>query len=378
MLDLNLTRENIDKIDNQIVKLFEERMELASKVADYKRATGKQVFDKEREMSKLDTLQGLVTDERNRYPVKELFTQIMSMSRKRQYALLESYAADLSFLKTPELPLSTTDPVVFFGEEGSYSQVAMEEYFGEHVKCFARPTFKQVMEAVNSGEAAYGVLPIENSSTGGVLDTYDLLLDYRNYIVGEHVVKIDHALLGLPGANIDDIKNVYSHPQGIMQCHAFFESRPDITCKQYMSTSASAKKVLEDGDITKAAIASKRAAKCYNLQILKEKLNTESTNSTRFIIITNQKIFLENANKVSICFELPHESGSLYNMLSHFIYNNLNLTKIESRPIPGRNWEYRFFVDVSGNLQDAGMKNAINGIKEEATNVRILGNYITV
>ena len=379
MKDLLEIRKEIDVIDKQMVALFEERMSLTQEVARYKSQTGKAVLDKERENSKLETLQALVQSEYNKYPVKELFTQIMSMSRKYQYSLIQSYSSELAFETVEKLPFEETSKVVFFGEPGSYSEQAMYEYFGEKpFEASPAETFKEVMELAHSGKADYGVLPIENSSTGGIQDIYDLLINYDNYIVGEHVVKIDHSLVGLPGASMDRLKKVYSHPQGIMQCSTFFEEHPQIEAIKYLSTAAGAKKVLEDQDITQGAIASPRAAAYYGLSILKEKLNYESSNSTRFIIIANQKIYLENANKVSICFELPHESGTLYNMLSHFIYNNLNMTKIESRPILGRPWEYRFYVDFEGNLKDAGVKNAINGIKEEAVNLKILGNFSIV
>ena len=379
MKDLLEIRDEIDVIDKQMVALFEARMALTQNVAEFKSKTGKPVLDKERENSKLETLQSFVQSEYNKYPVKELFTQIMSMSRKYQYSLIKSYSSDLTFEQIESLPFTEDSKVVFFGEPGSYSEQAMFEYFGEKpFQSFPSETFKEVMEMVHSGKADYGVLPIENSSTGGIQDIYDLLLHYDNYIVGEHVVKIDHSLVGLSGATIEGLKKVYSHPQGIMQCSTFFEEHPQIEPIKYLSTAAGAKKVLEDNDITQGAIASPRAASVYGLSVLKEKLNYESSNSTRFIIIANKKMYLENANKVSICFELPHESGTLYNMLSHFIYNNLNMTKIESRPILGRPWEYRFYVDFEGNLTDAGVKNAINGIKEEAVNLKVLGNFAIV
>ena len=136
-----------------------------------------------------------------------------------------------------------------------------------------------------------------------------------------------------------------------------------------------AKKMMEDQDTTQAAVCNEYAAELYGLDILAREINDESDNSTRFIIVTNQKVFLKNASKISICFEIPHESGSLYHLLSHFIYNDLNMTKIESRPVEGKSWEYRFFVDFEGNLADAAVKNAIRGLREEALNLKILGNY---
>ena len=194
-------------------------------------------------------------------------------------------------------------------------------------------------------------------------------------IVAEHVIKVEQDLLGLPGTKLEDIKMVYSHPQGLMQSAKFLEEHSYMSTKSYSSTSGAAKKVAEDGDRTQAAIASARAAKKFGLEILQKAVNFENQNYTRFIIITNQKVYLSNANKLSLCFEVKHQVGALYNMLANFYYNDLNLTKIESRPIPEKKWEYRFFVDFEGNLSDSGVKNALYGISREVNNLRILGNY---
>lgn len=377
MVDLQKSREEIDRIDKEIVRLFEHRMEVAKDVAEYKIQMGKKVFDKQRELDKLESLRNLADNNFNRHGIHELFTQIMSMSRKLQYALVNSNEDSLTFQAQENLAFNKDSKIVFFGVKGSYTEQAMEEYFGENISSFNALTFKEVMEAVSGGKADYGILPIENSSTGGITDIYDLLDEYDNYIVGQHILKIDQALLGLEGATIDHLTKVYSHPQGLLQCKKFLDQYENIKRIEYPSTAASAMKVVEDNDITQGAIASIRAAHCYGLKVLNENINFNSANSTRFIIITNQKIFLKNADKISICFELPHESGSLYNMLSHFIYNNLNLTQIESRPILGKSFEYRFFVDIEGNLNDPGVKNALLGIKEEATRLKVLGNFLS-
>ena len=239
-----------------------------------------------------------------------------------------------------------------------------------------RLSFKEVLETVANGEAKYGVIPIENTSTGGINDTYDLLLDYDITIVAEHVVKVEQALLGKQGAKVSDIKKVYSHPQGIMQCSKFIKEH-NMESESYMSTSSAAKKVAEEDDISQGAIASTRAAKIFGLDVLEESINFESSNYTRFIIVTNQKVFLSNANKISLSFEIKHQAGALYNMLSNFYYNDLNLTKIESRPIENRNWEYQFFVDIEGNLNDPGVRNALACIRECAKELTILGNVRT-
>ncbi len=375
MIDLAKSRESIDRIDKQMVDLFEERMKVAKDVAEYKRNTGKKVFDPEREAQKLKTLGAMASTEFNERAIQELFSQIMSISRKYQYSLLTEQ--NEKFEELEALPRTAETKVCFFGAPGSYSEQAMIDCFGAEVTSFPAATFKDVMEAVQSGKADFGVLPIENTTTGGITDSYDLLVEYENYLVGEHVLKIEHALLGVPGASIKDIHKVYSHSQGLSQCKKFFDEHPDIRPAVSGSTSESAKKVMEAKDISLAAIASKRAADIYGLEVLAECLNTENVNSTRFIIVTNAKKFLPNANKISICFELPHESGSLYKMLSHIMYNNLNMTKIESRPISGRSFEYRFFVDFEGKITDAAVRNTLNGIREEASRLKILGNIAT-
>jgi len=182
-------------------------------------------------------------------------------------------------------------------------------------------------------------------------------------------------LLGLPGTKLENIKTVYSHPQSLMQTSKYLTEHGAWKQISMQNNAFAAKKVAEDKDLSQVAIASEYAGKIYGLEVLEKGVNQSSSNSTRFIIVTNQKIFRNDARKVSICFEIPHESGSLYHMLSHFIYNNLNMSKIESRPIEGRNWEYRFFIDFDGNLYDSSVKNALRGLRDEAKNMKILGNY---
>lgn len=374
-VDLQVSREKLDVIDAKIVELFEERMEIAKAVAEYKKEVGKPVLDPQREAAKLETLEKLTDNAFNKKGIHELFKQIMSISRKLQYSMLDSYSEDIHLTPITDIDRSENTIVAYFGGKGAYTEQAMEEFFGKEVQTKQVLTFREVMELVQQGEVDYGVLPFENTSTGGIVDNFDLLVDYDNTIVGQHIVKVEHALVGLPGAKIEDIKKVYSHPQGLMQCEAFFEEHKNMEREEFSSTAASAKKVLEDKDVTHAAIASVRAAKYYGLEVLKEAINYQQENYTRFIIITKRKVFLKNANRVNLCFELPHESGSLYNILSHFIFNGLSMTNIESRPILGRNWEYRFFVEFDGNLNDDAVQNAINGVKEEAVRLRILGNY---
>lgn len=375
-MDLLELRDQIDGIDKQIVELYEKRMEVCCQVAEYKIETGKKVFDKERENEKIKKVKSLTHNEFNAVGVSELFEQIMAMSRKLQYKLLASHGSEgrLPFIGVDELDMNKAR-VVYQGAEGSYSQAAMHRFFGKDVNNFHVDTFRDAMSAIDEGSAEYAVLPIENSSAGIVSEIYDLLVEYENYIVGEQIIKIEHCLLAAPGTTMEDIKTVYSHPQSLMQSARFLQDNPSWQQISMKNNAFAAKKVADEKDKTQAAIASEYAAEVYGLDILEKGVNSSDENSTRFIIVTNQKIFKKDAKKISICFEISHHSGSLYHALSHFIYNNLNMTKIESRPIEERNWEYRFFVDFEGNLADSAVKNALRGLRDETRNMKILGNY---
>ncbi len=376
IMDLTELRGKLDCIDEQIVNLYEERMEICSRVADYKIETGKKVLDKTREEEKLRKVRSLAHNEFNAHGVQELFEQIMSMSRKLQYnKLTESgVGGRLPFIGVDRLDVEQAR-VVFQGAEGAYSQMAMISYFGEDVDCFHVDTFRDAMCAIEEGNADFAVLPIENSTAGIVSEIYDLLVEFENYIVGEQIIQIEHCLLGIPGAGIDQIRTVYSHPQSLMQSARYLNVHENWKQISMQNNAFAARKVIEDMDQSQAAIASEQAAKIYGLDILERGVNQSTNNSTRFIIVTNQKVFLKKAAKVSLCLEVSHESGSLYRILSHFIYNNLNMCKIESRPIEERNWEYRFFIDFEGNLADGAVKNALRGLREEARSMKILGNY---
>lgn len=369
-------RDKLDIIDEQIVKLYEERMAICEEVGNIKIDAGRKIFDKQREKEKLATVTANAKNDFHKKGISELFEQLMSMSRKLQYQLLTKKGAlgRLPFIGVDSLDVDGAR-IVFQGTEGAYSQAAMEKYFGNDINSFHVQTFRDAMEAIEEGSADFAVLPIENSSAGAVNEVYDLLMEFENYIVGEVFLPIDHTLAGLPGAKLSDIERVYSHPQALMQSAKFLDDHRDWQQISVANTAVAAKKVLEDNVPTKVAICSAYAAEFYGLEVLEEKINHNAKNATRFIVVTNQKIFLKDATKISICLEGAHESGSLYHLLSHFIYNDLNMIKIESRPIEGRNWEYCFFIDFEGNMADGAVKNAIRGLREEARNLKILGNY---
>lgn len=375
MLDLNEIRKQIDVTDQEMVRLFEKRMQLTQKVADYKIASGKPVFDRERELSKLKTLGDMASSEFNRKGIQELFQQIMCISRKRQYQLLAENGKGVrqEYVLTDRIS-TEGKTVVFQGVEGAYSFAAMKKFFGDSVESFHVETWKDAMEAISKGKADYAVLPIENSTAGSVLDIYDLLVEYPHYIVGEQIIPVAHVLMGVPGAKTEELREIYSHPQGLAQSRSYLEKHPEWKQTAVLNTAVAAQMVSQSKDRTKGAIASRYAAEHFGLEILDQEF-VSSKNETRFVIISGSPCFEKKAQKISICIELPHETGSLYNILSHIIYNNLNMTKIESRPIPDHNWEYRFFVDFEGNLGDASVQNALLGISSEAGKLRVCGNY---
>lgn len=375
-MDLQKIRDRLDVIDAEFVRLFEERMRLVGQVAEFKIETGKQVFDREREQAKIAAVRGFAHGAFNAQAAEELFTQLMTISRRYQYRLLEQNGRkeELGFRQVDAIPTQGVK-VVYQGMEGAYSHEAALAYFGEDAQIGHVRTWEDAMEAVESRDADYAVIPIENSSAGAVRDNFDLLLRHDNVIVAEICIPVDHMLLGLPGANLADICTVYSHPQALMQSCEYLNARSHWRQISVENTAVAAKKIISDQNKSQAAVASRAAGRLYGLKVLAEGINHNKNNATRFIILAKDHIYRKDAGKVTICFELPHRSGTLYNMLGNLIYNGVNMRMIESRPIAGRNWEYRFFVDVEGNLGDTAIQNALRSVSEEAANMRILGNY---
>ncbi len=375
MADLQELREQIDKVDEQLVQLFGERLDISGEIARYKLENNMKVIDRDREEDKLSTVSSMMPDDFRKHGIQDMFEQLMAVSRKQQYKIMSENGRGLKLPFEQISELDSSANIVYQGVPGAYSQEAAIQYFGADAKLEPVKTWEDAMKAISICEADYAVMPIENSSAGSVNDVYDLLGFYDNYIVAEEYLKVEHSLLGMPDADIKDIQVVYSHPQGLMQCAQFLGEHPEWQQRSVNNTALAAKRVHDSGDIHQAAIASEGAGRLYGLKVLKSAVNYSQANTTRFIIVAGRKIFTQNARKVSICFEVPHESGSLYRILSHFIYNDLNMTKIESCPIAGKNWEYRFFVDFDGNLADPAVLAALRGIMTEVSYFKILGNY---
>ena len=374
--DINQIREDIKEVDYKIAELFEKRMKYTAELAEAKKEIGAPIYDKNREDEKLADI---TKNRSNPFIVKgleEIFIQMMSISRKYQYHLVHQRDRYIEnyFTEVPELVMFPDTRVVYAGVPGSFTCMASEKFFGRDIDHYGVAQFKEVALALNNGDADYGVLPIENSSAGDVAGVYNILLENDVCIVGEVFVKVDHCLLGCPGSKIEEIKTVYSHPQGLMQCAPYLE-KLGAEQKSVENTAVAAEMVAKRNNPQEAAIASRRAAELYGLDILAESINFDASNETRFVILSKKRQYTKDASKISISFAVLHESGTLYNILSHFIYNDLNLSHIESVPLPDRQWEYRFYVDISGNLHDPEVRNALQGVRAEAANFRILGNY---
>lgn len=375
MRELSQLREEIDHVDADMRALLEERLLLAAEVAEYKRHTKKPIYDRQREAEKIRALTADIDDALLKKSVTEMFKQLMVLSRRKQYALL---ADQKSFFEHGFTARDTFDyadkTIAYQGVEGAYSHAAGMAYFGETKGRIHKESFRETIALLAFGQADYAILPIENSTAGSVEDVYDVLLDFDVTIIGEYILPIEHALLGVPGASLSDITHVYSHPQAIRQCGKFLSDK-NITAVFESNTAIAARKIHDAKDKTKAAICAKINASIYDLSVLAEQIQDESDNKTRFIILSAKKEFRCDAKKLSLTFELPHERGSLYDTLALLSYNDLNLSLIESRPVRGKNWEYRFFIDVEGNLEDERVKNAVSCLKEETIGFRILGNY---
>ena len=416
MTELEQYRQEIDRIDGELVQLFLERMAVTGKVGEYKQRAGIPVLDAGREKQVIAAKTALTDDPARKADVAALYEEIMAISRRQQRKLVRegaeepgyaAYAAALAARREPVAaprvvyqgepvaaprvvyqgePVAAPrvvdqgEPVaaprvVYQGEPGCYSEEAAVGFFGPEVSSRGLAWFPDVFAALERGEADYAVLPVENSSTGSIRQVYDLLAQYNYYVVGECQVKVEHCLMALPGVALEDIHTVYSHEQGLMQCERYLDAHRGWRRVPTLDTAGSAKQVAESGDRTAAAICSRRAAQIYGLHILAEGVNYNAMNHTRFVVVSPVLELRPGRNKISAVFRLPHQSGSLHEILTVFAVQGLNLLKIESRPIPGRGWEYLFFLDFTGDLAAPEMDGVLHELGQLAAEFRILGNF---
>ena len=380
MTPLEEYRCQIDGIDRELTRLFLDRMEVTRRVGEYKRAQGIPVLDPAREREVLSAKAALTDDPGARADVRALYETIMAISRRQQRKLVDEGAGDgglarwLRDMGRARTPVARPR-VVYQGEPGAYSEEAAAGFFGEEVQAAGLPWFGDVFQALARGEADYAVLPIENSSTGSIRQVYDLLAGYDFSLVGEWQVKVEHCLAVCPGVKMEDIRTVCSHEQGLMQCDRFLDAHRDWTRVPVLDTAGSARQLRETGDRTAAAICSRRAARLYGLEILAAPINHNTANTTRFVVVSPVPELRQGRNKAAVTFTLAHQSGTLHELLTVFAVHGLNLLKLESRPIPDRGWEYRFFAEFSGDLTAPGMDGVLHELSQLSAELRVLGNF---
>ncbi len=382
MSELDALRAQIDDIDAQMVALFEQRMAVTRAVGEYKRANAIPVLDVNREREVLAKKRALLKDPALSADVTALYEAILGISRRQQRTLVSEGGDQPGFRRYELARASARQPVarprvVYQGVPGAYSEEAAAGFFGEEVNAEGLEQFEDVFAALKEGRADYGVVPIENSSTGAIRQIYDLLSQYEFFIVGETTVKVDHCLMAPRGATLDTITHVYSHEQGLFQCEQFLNRYPQWHQVPQADTAGSAQMVAASGDITKAAICSARAAQLYDLEILATSINHNTNNTTRFVVVSPLMELRPGADKISTVFVLPHEAGSLHEILTVFAVQGLNVVKLESRPMPGRSWEYMFFLEFTGSLEHPGMDGILHELTQIAADFRVLGNFVS-
>ena len=377
MDELQNLRQGIDAIDRQLVELFRRRMDVTRKVGEYKRSQGIPVLDQERERQVLQN-KGELAGEELRPAVITLYQTIMALSRRQQRDLMGQGADNPGVLRWREAQNSARQPVsapkvVYQGVPGAYSEQAALDFFGLQAGSTGLEQFEDCFLALREGRADYAVLPIENSSTGAIRQIYDLLTQYECYMVGETTVKVEHCLMALPGASLDGITHVYSHEQGLFQCERYLNAHPNWKQVPQADTAGSAQMVADSGDITKAAICSARAAELYGLTILAHAINHNTQNTTRFVVVSPRLELRPGADKISTLFVLPHQAGSLHEVLTVFAVHGLNMVKLESRPLPGRSWQYMFFLEFTGAPGDPAVGDALHELAQTTGEFRVLG-----
>ena len=373
-MSLKPIREEINRIDEHIAELFAKRMECARYVAEYKKEHGMEILNKDREEEVLESAERRAGAYGN--SARQLYSMILELSRALQYDIIGSGSnlKNKIYMAEKAVPRNENIKVACFGVEGTYANKASLEAF-PNCRIDFYSAFQDVFSAICSGEAEFGVVPIENSSAGSVTEVYDLMLKYRLYISMAIDIPVNHVLAVKKGTNFSDIKKIYSHHQALYQCSHFFRNYSGITAQTYLSTAAAAKMVSESNDMTIGAVCSEEAAEKYGLDIIMRGFQNNPNNKTRFIVISKKLYISDISQKISLCFSLPHKTGSLHSVLCRFAVNGLNLTKIESRPIIGTDFEYLFYLDFTGNVADKNTLKLICALSEELSEFSFLGNF---
>ena len=369
-MNLDEIRRDIDEIDRQLIPLLCRRMDCSRKVADFKKQAGMPVYDAAREQNILDRVAKAAGEYGG--AARAVYRSVMEQSRALQYPSVAPQGAEPFVYHAPP-EAGAVRRIACQGVDGAYSFEAGRKLFPQ-AEILAQRQFSDVFDAVERGEAEFGILPVENSWAGSVHEVYDQLIWRRFHIAGAVDLGVQHVLLGAPGAVLSDIRRVYSHQQALRQCAGFLTSH-GLEAVEAANTAVAVKTVAQGGDKSAAAIGSRRAGKLYGLQVLAEHIADSDANTTRFIAISKALYCAPEADRISVVFAMPHVTGSLYRTLARFSDAGLNLTKIESRPIRGRQFEYLFYVDLVGSLHDPVTRGMLGALSQELPEFLLLGNY---
>lgn len=378
-MNLEELRNEIDNIDNEILRLFLKRMEIASKVADYKKENNLSTLQKGREREILNRVSEMAGDEMADYS-RMLFSTLMDLSKSYQNKRNAKSEGELAekiknaLENTPQIfPQSGT--VACQGIEGAYSQLACDKFFKNPDIKYVK-TFEDVFKNVENGICKYGILPIENSIHGTVIAVYDLMKNYNFHIIKSVKLKINHVLMAKNKVDISEIKEIVSHEQAIGQCSEFLKNYPEIKVTVCENTAVAAKLVADSGRCDIAAISSPDCAENYGLFVINDKIANSDSNFTRFICITKELLIYPGADRISVIMNLPHTPGSLSGTISKFAAAGVNLTKLESRPIAGRDFEFSFYFDLEASIYAEETVHLLDELASGNNNLIFLGSYL--
>ena len=376
-MELSEIRKDIDAIDEELVKLFCQRMALSEKVADYKKANNLPILAPAREREILKDVAEKAGPELANY-TRVLYSMLFELSRsyqsKRNATVTPLYQQITHAIdNTPKL-FPQQAMVACQGVEGAYSQIACEKIFKNPMILYFK-TFEGVFNAIDQGLCQYGILPIENSTAGSVNKVYDLMKQHNFSIVRTYRMKVDHNLLANRGAKLDQIKEIYSHEQAINQCSSFLQTLPGVTVIPVANTAVAAKMVAESGRMDVAALSSRSCAELYNLVNLAGSVQDKGNNHTRFICISKNLEIYPGSDKTSIMMILPHRPGSLYRVLARLYTLGINVTKLESRPLPDREFEFMFYFDLETSIYSEEFVQLMCELDEFCEEFKYLGSY---
>lgn len=379
-MELKELRQEIDKIDDSLVELFRARMEVAAKIADCKKEEGIPILVPAREREKLQDVAQKAGPEMANY-TRVLYSMLFELSRsyqsKRSGSVSPLYdAITRSIEQTPKL-FPQAPMVACQGVEGAYSQIACEKIF-KNPFIFYFKNFEAVFNAIDQGMCQYGILPIENSTAGSVKKVYDLMIQHNFSIVRTFRLKVDHNLLVNPGTNLSDIKEIYSHEQAISQCGDFLQSLTGVNVIPVANTALAAEMVAQSGRKDVAALSSRACAELYGLDCLASSVQDKGNNRTRFICISKNLEIYPGSDKTSIMMILNHKPGALYKVLARLYTLGINVTKLESRPIPDREFEFMFYFDLETSIYSEEFVQLMCELDELCEEFKYLGSYTEV